>query len=102
MLKALELLQPFGVGNPEPVFASTPLLVRKRRVFGHGREHVALDVVEESSGISLQAKAWRAAEALPPSIAGRRLRLAFTPGINAYNGIASIELTVKDWEFLDA
>jgi len=102
VLKALELLQPFGVGNPEPVFASTPLLVRKRRVFGHGREHVALDVVEESSGISLQAKAWRAAEALPPSIAGRRLRLAFTPGINAYNGIASIELTVKDWEFLDA
>lgn len=101
VLKALELLQPFGLGNPEPVFASTPLLVRKRRAFGHAREHAALDVVEESTGISLQAKAWRLAEALPSSIVGRRLRLAFTPGINAYNGIASIELTVKDWEFLD-
>lgn len=102
VLKALDLLQPFGIGNPEPVFVSLPLLVRKRRAFGHAKEHVTLEVTEEASGITLQAKAWRLAEQLPPSVAGRRLRLAFTPGINAYNGIASVELRVKDWDFMDS
>lgn len=101
VLKALELLQPFGIGNPEPVFASSSLIVRKRRVFGQAREHVVLDVLEERSGITLQAKAWKLAGEFPPSVTGRRLRLAFTPGINAYNGIASIELRVKDWQFLE-
>ncbi len=101
VLKALELLQPFGIGNPEPVFASSSLIVRKRRAFGHAREHVVLDVLEETSGITLQAKAWKLAEEFPPSVTGKRLRLAFTPGINAYNGIASIELRVRDWQFLE-
>lgn len=100
VLKTLDLLQPFGIGNPEPVFVSPPLLVRKRRVFGHSREHITLEVTEESSGITLQAKAWRQAAQIPESIQGQRLRLAYTPGINAYNGIASVELRVRDWELL--
>ncbi len=100
VLKSLELLQPFGIGNPEPVFASKPLLVRKRRAFGHAREHIALDVTEIASGITLQAKAWRQASQIPDSLVGKRIRLAYTPGINAYNGIASVELRVRDWEVL--
>lgn len=100
VLKGLELLQPFGIGNPEPVFASLPLRVKKRRAFGHAREHIALEVIEEGSGIALQAKAWRQAEQIPESIQGRRIRLAYTPGINAYNGIASVELRVRDFEIL--
>ena len=100
VLKGLELLQPFGIGNPEPIFTSLPLRVRKRRTFGHTREHVALEVTEEQSGITLQAKAWRQADQLPESLQGQRIRLAYTPGINAYNGIASVELRIRDWETL--
>lgn len=100
VLKGLELLQPFGIGNPEPVFASLPLRVKKRKAFGHSREHIALEVTEEASGITLQAKAWRQADQIAESIQGRRIRLAYTPGINAYNGIASVELRVRDIEIL--
>ncbi|WP_300832038.1 single-stranded-DNA-specific exonuclease RecJ [uncultured Bilophila sp.] len=100
VLKGLELLQPFGIGNPEPVFASLPLRVKKRKAFGHSREHIALEVTEETSGITLQAKAWRQADQIAESIQGRRIRLAYTPGINAYNGIASVELRVRDIEIL--
>ena len=100
VLKGLELLQPFGIGNPEPIFASLPLRVKKRKAFGHSREHISLEVTEEGSGITLQAKAWRQADQIPENIQGQRIRLAYTPGINAYNGIASVELRVRDWEAL--
>ena len=101
-LKAMELLQPFGVGNPEPVFASNPLVLRSVRLFGYKREHASLRVLEPESGITLQARLWRQADTLPPLAEGQPLRLAFTVGINAYNGIASVELTVKDWQLMDA
>ena len=77
-----------------------PLRVKKRKAFGHSREHISLEVTEEGSGITLQAKAWRQADQIPESIQGQRIRLAYTPGINAYNGIASVELRVRDWEVL--
>lgn len=86
--------------QPEPIFASLPLRVKKRKAFGHSREHISLEVTEEGSGITLQAKAWRQADQIPESIQGQRIRLAYTPGINAYNGIASVELRVRDWEVL--
>ena len=54
----------------------------------------------KGSGITLQAKAWRQADQIPEAIQGQRIRLAYTPGINAYNGIASVELRVRDWEVL--
>ncbi len=96
-LKSLELLQPFGMGNPEPVFSSQPLVVRSQRVFGQKREHVTLRVQEPTSGISLQAKVWRQAKNMSP-LENKCLRLAFTPCINVFNGVASVELNVKDWQ----
>ena len=98
LLKELELLQPFGVGNPEPVFVSPPLVIKKVRLFGHKREHVQLEVTDEQSGISLQAKVWNDKTQGKAFSPGLRVRLAYTPGINAYNGIAAVELKVKDWQ----
>ena len=80
VLKGLELLQPFGIGNPEPIFASLPLRVEERKAFGHSREHISLEVTEEGSGITLQAKAWRQADQIPESIQGQRIRLAYYAG----------------------
>lgn len=96
-LKSIELLQPFGIGNPEPIFMSLPLIVRKRRTFGQLREHVTLELMEEASSITLQAKAWRQAHQIPETIQGKRIKIAYTPLINNYNGIASVELRLKDW-----
>lgn len=100
-LRELELLQPFGPGNPEPVFASPPVTVKRRSFLGHTQEHVLLEVWEPQSNITLYAKGWRMADAIPPEITGRQIRLAFTPRLDTYNGQPRIDLTVRDWKYAD-
>lgn len=96
-LKALELLQPFGIGNPEPVFVSKALKVTQARAFGRDKDNMNLTVQELDSGISLQAKAWRQAGDMSGIRPGQLLRLAFAPGINTFNGVTSVELQIKGW-----
>lgn len=96
-LQELELLQPFGPGNAEPIFQSPPLLVREREPLGHGGEHVRLRLLDERSGITLSAKAWRMAGQLPPDLPGRRILVAYSPRLDTYNGVASVDVGIKDW-----
>ncbi len=96
-LRELELLQPFGMGNAEPVFVSPALLVKKMRYIGKNKEHVFLEVCDESTGITLHAKAWRKAAEFTTSLTNSYIYLAYTPLINTYNGVASVEVRVKDW-----
>lgn len=95
-LQELELMQPFGIGNPEPVFASPPLLVKRRRVFGPQKNHVDLELYDTTSGIALHAKAWRQEEHFPSSLEGKTVRIAYSPSIDRYNGIASVDIKIKD------
>lgn len=98
-LRELELLQPFGPGNAEPVFASPPLTIKDRRTFGYTKEHVVLDVTDSKTGITLHAKAWRKAAELPDAIRGREIRLAYTPRIDTYNGADSVDVRIRDWQW---
>lgn len=93
-LKELDTLEPFGPGNPEPVFISPPLLVRSSRIFGE--KHLALDLRDEQARVSLKGKYWRQAESLGLSLTGRTIRVAYTPRLDSYNGLTSIDLTIKD------
>lgn len=95
LLKELELLQPFGMGNPEPVFSSPRVSVLEHRVFG--KNHVKLVLRDPDSGLNLTAKAWRQAENMPSDMRGRVLRVAFTPKIDRYGGVPTIDLNIRDW-----
>jgi len=101
LLKELELLQPFGMGNPEPVFVSPPLLVAGRRPFGRDNAHVTLELRDIAAGVTLRAKAWRQAKELPRDMEGKTIRIAFTPRIDRYNGLATIDLRLRDWQWAE-
>ena len=96
---ALELkrLEPFGMGNPEPVLMMRGMTVVEQRVVGDG--HLRLKLSRE--GKLFNVIAFRmASRALPVMI-----DIAFFPEINEWNGGSSLQLRVKDLrsaEFIDA
>ncbi len=95
-LKELELLQPFGMGNPEPVFVTQEVKVRDYRIFG--KNHVKLTLDDSEARAAIPGKAWRMSDVLKRNIVGQTMRFAFTPKIDTYGGHPSIELNIKDWQ----
>ncbi|CAK7020285.1 MAG: Single-stranded-DNA-specific exonuclease RecJ [Desulfovibrio sp.] len=95
-LKELELLHPFGPGNPEPVFLSPPVTVKSVQMRNGGLN--LTEFTHKESGVTLRGKTWRAHAALPPDMKGKTVRLAYTPHIDRYNGVASVELKLRAWK----
>lgn len=99
LLHELEMLQPFGMGNPEPVFGSPVVTVAEHRAFGREREHVKLVLADDETGAKLPGKAWRMGDKLKRDVQGKLMRFAFTPKIDRYRGIPKIDLRIRDWNF---
>ncbi len=100
-IRELDLLQPFGMGNAEPVFASTPLTVIRHAFIGRDRKHILLQVRDKKSGVSMRAKGWRLAEDYPPPcLQGRDIRLAFTLSLDTFNGVESADMEIRDIEIV--
>ncbi|MFW5733646.1 MAG: single-stranded-DNA-specific exonuclease RecJ, partial [Oceanidesulfovibrio sp.] len=87
LLKELDMLQPYGMGNPEPVFVSNPVEVRGLRRFGKNRLHASLDLLDKTARAQLRGKYWRKANDLPDAIKGSMVRVAFTPKIDSFDGV---------------
>ncbi len=96
LLEEMDLLEPWGRGNEEPVFATYGVRVTSvRRVGGDGN---TLQVQVQMPGVSAPMKCvWfkngAAADTLVP---GSRVDIAYRPKFNHWQGAAKIELMLKD------
>ncbi|HEV2491649.1 MAG TPA: single-stranded-DNA-specific exonuclease RecJ [Terriglobia bacterium] len=91
--QALKMLEPYGVGNPTPVFGARGLhLAAAPRVFKD--RHLKLRVAGESK--SFAAVAWGKAEEWSALRAGDEIDLAFTLEESTWDGLVGLELGVKD------
>jgi single-stranded-DNA-specific exonuclease len=87
---ALELkrLEPFGMGNPEPLLMLRGMTVVERRTVGEG--HLRLRVARD--GCSFGAIAFNLANRDTSGL----IDIAFYPEINEWNGSSSLQLRVRD------
>jgi single-stranded-DNA-specific exonuclease len=86
----LDRMEPFGTGNPEPLFLARDVRVRDRRIVG---EH-HLKLVLEQEGRSLPAIGFGMADL--SVAAGDRLDVVFGVLTNEWNGNLSTELRLRD------
>jgi len=90
LLQQLEKLEPFGLGNPEPILLLRGVPVRESRVVGE--KHLRLKVGEGRKPIG--AIGFRLAQKIPA--VSSRVDLAFSPGWNEWNGSKNIQLRIVD------
>ncbi len=89
----LQRLEPFGAGNPQPVFVLTGATVTSITPVGKGR-HTRLKVARD--GCTFDAILF----SFPPEATslqpGARADLAFCPQINQFRGMSTVQLTLSD------
>ncbi|HXW16610.1 MAG TPA: single-stranded-DNA-specific exonuclease RecJ, partial [Terriglobia bacterium] len=86
-------LEPFGMGNPTPVFAASGVrLVMTPRILQE--KHLKLRVGAGTR--TLDALGWGWAARTSPLAAGQQVDLAFTIEQNNYQEMASLQLVIKD------
>ena len=89
LISKIAQLEPFGSGNPQPIFSSTHLTVLHVRKMGTDGQHVKLDT-QNQSGICMQFLAFNAPEHFFPEI-GMTIDVWYQPDINEWQGRKSIE-----------
>ena len=92
-VEALSLLEPFGAGNPRPVFSLSGATVACLADVGGGR-HLKLRVSRD--GYTFDAIFFSATAAQCELAAGDRADIAFYPQINEFRGERSVQLHVVD------
>lgn len=102
--EALQQFQPFGFGNPEPVFCTRGVTVTDTRSVGREGAHLKL-VLSQSSSAGHQRKTERlqydaiafGMGAMAAELAyGSQVDVAYTVDRNVWNGSTKLQLKVKD------
>lgn len=89
LIAQIDLLEPFGNGNPEPVLKSDSLLVVRQRRMGADAQHVKLEL-QDADGVAMHFLAFNAPDHffVEP---GERVTIWFQPGVNEWQGRRTIE-----------
>lgn len=92
-VESLSLLEPFGSGNPKPVFLLRSVCVLSRTDVGGGR-HLKLKLRRD--GVAMDAIFFSANTAACGIENGQRLDIAFTLQINQFRGNRTVQLQLCD------
>jgi len=95
LLKELETLNPYGAGNPQPVFVSRNCRAYSPRILAD--KHLKFDL--EQNGFRIGCIAFGQAEGFDQL--GGEIDLLYRPGINLWRGKESIQLQVVDFRASD-
>lgn len=93
---ALAQLEPFGYGNPQPIFVSPRVKVAYARAVGTQGQHLKL-TLEDETGYLWDAIAFRQgdwAERMP-----RHVDIAYVLERNEWNGRISLQLVIQDLRY---
>jgi single-stranded-DNA-specific exonuclease len=97
-VEELQLLGPFGQGNPEPVFVTKGVrLACPPRKVGAGREHLQLTITDNTA--TMRGIGFRFGKMEKKLLESEYFNVAYQPQINTYNGNSNVEFVLTDIQF---
>jgi single-stranded-DNA-specific exonuclease len=98
LVQELEILEPFGKGNPKPLFAGKDLRVISPRIFGKNR-NVLKCRLEDPQGNQMEAVYFGDVEACLKAMEQKKV-MAFTyyPLVNEYMGRRNVQVTIVNYQ----
>lgn len=114
LIDELEVLEPFGKGNPSPVFAVKNIRVHRISIIGKDKNIFKLYCGEKGCSKKFEAICFDGIGKLKDILINKYgegiyskiefsvpenlyLDMIYAPGINDYNGVKNIQLTLKDF-----
>lgn len=96
-VQQIEMLSPFGIGNPRPVLCTGGVtLTEAPKFLGSGERHLAMKVMH--CGTRLRGVAFGCGEWMPElSKHEGPFDIAYRPVINEYKGRRTVEVQIVDW-----
>lgn len=98
LVKDLERMEPFGPGNPEPMFGVSDVRLEGCRVVGRsgaqGKGHLKTTVCQD--GVRLDGIGFNHGHYLPTALATPRHHVVFMPQRNEWNGKSSLQIKIKE------
>ncbi|HEX8932447.1 MAG TPA: single-stranded-DNA-specific exonuclease RecJ [Patescibacteria group bacterium] len=92
--KSLQQLSPFGMGNPEPVFATKNVTIDDFRIMGKDGSHLRLNLSQGQ--YKLEAVGFGMGEFAAELKFGDEIDVAYTIDENVWRGNTKLQLKVKD------
>ena len=115
LIEELNLLEPFGTGNPKPLFGETSFKIRNATLIGKNRNFLKFSV-ENSAGTIMDALLFNdallfaqeaaeiyGADEWKKALCGREnkidVMLAYYPGVNEFMGARSLQIVISHFAF---
>jgi len=89
-------LEPFGQGNPQPVFASRQVKILDARTVGNGHKHLKLRLSDSLSRFVFDAIGFGLGELSSQLSPEKSIDIAYNLSLNQWNGNQKLELKIKD------
>lgn len=86
--------EPYGQGNPEPIFVSRGVRVEDFKLVGKNQNHLKIDFFQDNT--HRPAIGFGLGEYAEQLEVGKLVDIAYTVGVNEWNGNAEIQLMLKD------
>ncbi|MDE6716298.1 MAG: DHH family phosphoesterase, partial [Muribaculaceae bacterium] len=96
-LQYLKLFNPFGAGNPRPVFFTKKVRdYGTSKLVGRNMEHIKLEIVDDSCGSVMNGIAFNMGKYFNRIKAGEAFDICYTIEENKHRGNSTIQLQIKE------
>jgi single-stranded-DNA-specific exonuclease len=99
IVKKLKLMEPFGTGNPIPVFVYRGLTVTSSKMVGNNNNHLSLKVFDGEKEI--RCIAFNLGNMQKTLQIGKKIDIICSIENNIWNGTESVQLNIKDIKLIN-